>query len=99
MGGDDVTIFGESAGGNSVLHHLVLPQSFGLYQKAIIESGTYLAGVPLEDAEKLYTEIIDQLGCESGLQCLLGKSSTDIEIAVKKVALTSKLADLHWGPV
>merc|ERR1712232_946686 len=36
-----VTIFGESAGGNSVINHLTQVDSFPLYSKAIIESGTY----------------------------------------------------------
>ncbi len=43
FGGDPsrVTIFGQSAGGESILIHLVSPQSKGLYQQAIIESGTF----------------------------------------------------------
>lgn len=41
FGGDPsrVTIFGESAGASSILLHLVSPQSRGLYQQAIVESG------------------------------------------------------------
>lgn len=40
FGGDPsrVTIFGESAGGNSVSMHLMIPSSFSLYQRAILES-------------------------------------------------------------
>jgi para-nitrobenzyl esterase len=43
FGGDahNVTIFGESAGGFSVLTHLASPLSKGLFDKAIIESGAY----------------------------------------------------------
>ena len=36
---DNVTVFGESAGGASVLHLLTSPSAEGLFQKAIIESG------------------------------------------------------------
>jgi para-nitrobenzyl esterase len=36
-----VTIFGQSAGGESILIHLISPQSKGLYQQAIVESGTF----------------------------------------------------------
>ncbi len=36
---DNVTLFGESAGGASVLHLLTSPKTDGLFQKAIVESG------------------------------------------------------------
>ncbi|KAF2071470.1 hypothetical protein CYY_007223, partial [Polysphondylium violaceum] len=35
---NNVTIFGESAGGSSVLHHLTIESSYGLYSGAIVES-------------------------------------------------------------
>ena len=38
---NNVTIFGESAGGFSVMVHLASPGSFGLYSKAIVQSGNY----------------------------------------------------------
>ena len=37
---DEVTIFGESAGGWSVSFHIVSPLSKGLFKKGIIQSGT-----------------------------------------------------------
>ncbi|GBP50147.1 Esterase FE4 [Eumeta japonica] len=37
---DNVTIFGESAGGASVSYHLYSPMSKGLFKRAIIQSGT-----------------------------------------------------------
>ncbi|CAD0201630.1 unnamed protein product [Chrysodeixis includens] len=41
FGGDpkSVTIFGESAGGTSVGHHLLSPMSKGLFKRAILQSG------------------------------------------------------------
>ncbi len=39
---DNVTIFGQSAGGMSVWCHLVSPGSGGLFHKAIVQSGTAL---------------------------------------------------------
>ena len=54
FGGDrrDVTLFGESAGGLSVLAQLVSPSARGLFQRAIVESGTYdLAQLSLASAE------------------------------------------------
>ncbi|HWQ65808.1 MAG TPA: carboxylesterase family protein [Methanospirillum sp.] len=45
FGGDPsrVTIFGQSAGAESTLIHLVSPESQGLYQQAIVESGPFWA--------------------------------------------------------
>jgi len=53
FGGDakNMTIFGESAGGYSVLTHLASPLSAGLFDKAIIESGAYGVYGQLTQAE------------------------------------------------
>ena len=53
FGGDpkNVTIFGESAGGFSVLTHLASPLSAGLFDKAIIESGAYGVDAQLSQAD------------------------------------------------
>lgn len=40
---DNVTIFGESAGGASVSYHLVSPMSAGLFHKAIAQSGSSIS--------------------------------------------------------
>ena len=36
---DNVTVFGESAGGASILYHLATPAAQGLFDKAVVESG------------------------------------------------------------
>ena len=45
---DNVTIFGESAGGSSICHQLASPTAAGLFDKAISQSGQYnsITGVP-----------------------------------------------------
>ena len=66
FGGDphNVTIAGESAGGLSVLAHLVSPGSRGLFGKAIIQSGSFaLNQRPLADAEAAGEAFAAQAGC------------------------------------
>ena len=68
--GEDITIFGESAGGNSVINHLAQPASFGLYTKAIVESGAYNLGAgTMEEAETNYKKLLASSSCSS-LSCL-----------------------------
>ena len=68
FGGDphDVTIFGESAGGLSVLAQLASPGARGLFTRAIVESGTYdLTQVPLARAEAAGKAFAGDAGCKS----------------------------------
>ncbi len=66
FGGDphNVTIAGESAGGLSVLAQMVSPGARGLFQKAIIQSGSFaLNQRPLADAEAAGEAFAAQAGC------------------------------------
>jgi len=66
FGGDrhNVTIAGESAGGLSVLAHMVSRGSRGLFQKAIIESGSFaLNQQPLAAAEAAGETFAAKAGC------------------------------------
>ena len=63
---DNVTIAGQSAGGTSVLAHLVSQGSRGLFDRAIVQSGDFaLNQVPLADAEAFGTSLAAGLGCSS----------------------------------
>jgi len=69
--GDDITIFGESAGGNSVMNHLAQPASFSLYKKAIIESGTYSSGAStMAASDEEYQNALKLTGCKN-LDCVV----------------------------
>ncbi len=81
---DNVTIFGESAGGLSVHTHLVSPDSEGLFHRAIIQSGAYALAPPeLSNWELFGTSIAATMGCsdqasEQTLECLRNLSVEEI---------------------
>jgi para-nitrobenzyl esterase len=67
-----VTIAGQSAGGVSVLEHLISPGSRGLFQRAIVESGAFaLNQEPLAAAEMQGKAFAVKAGCPGQTaQCL-----------------------------
>ena len=80
----NVTLFGESAGGLSVLAQLVSPGARGLFQRAIVESGTYeLAQSSQATAESSGAAFAAKVGCTSNTAastaaCLRGLSVSGI---------------------
>lgn len=84
FGGDpqNVTIFGESAGGMSVCAHLASPVSKGLFKQAVIESGPCMGrNAQLAAAEKQGEWLAIRAGCEGRgnlLQCLRSKKPEEI---------------------
>lgn len=81
---DNVTIFGESAGGLSVLSHLVSPASAGLFAKAIVQSGSYsMVQASMATAEGEGESFAALLGCDAAtaaeeVECLRSKNVADI---------------------
>src|SRR6202042_1825084 len=68
FGGDphNVTIAGESAGGTSVLAQVVSPSAHGLFNRAIVESGSFaLTQTPLGTAEAAGEAFAIKAGCAS----------------------------------
>ena len=74
FGGDphNVTIAGQSAGGLSVLAQLVSPRARGLFQRAIVQSGSFaLTQQPLATAEAAGEKFATAVGCtDQTAQCL-----------------------------
>ena len=74
---DNVTLFGESAGGHSVMSQLASPAADGLFHKAIIQSGSYngdqlplqgfsLGPISVPGGEQLFgEEIISETSCDT----------------------------------
>ena len=79
-----VTIAGESAGGGSVCFHTVSPKSRGLFQAAIMESGssayTYRPVPTLREAENLGDGFATKVGCDGpeSAACLRSKSAEEL---------------------
>src|SRR5262249_47542141 len=62
----NVTVFGESAGGLSTLSQVASPQAKGLFQRAIVESGSYnLTQASLATAESAGEAFAAATGCAS----------------------------------
>jgi para-nitrobenzyl esterase len=82
FGGDptNVTIAGQSAGGLSVLAHLVSQGSRGLFARAIVQSGAFaLTQQPLADAEADGTAFADRAGCPGqDAECLRHRPVQDL---------------------
>ena len=77
---DQVTVFGESAGGLSVLLQLASPLGAGLFHGALAESGSYGLTVPtLADEEQHGQNFAASVGCvEQSAQCLRSRSTKKI---------------------
>ena len=82
FGGDphNVTIAGQSAGGLSVLAQLVSPGARGLFQRAIVQSGTFaLNQRPLATAEAAGQTFATAVGCpDQSAACLRNVPVSDL---------------------
>jgi len=77
---DEVTVFGESAGGLSVLLQLASPLAAGLFHGAIAESGSYGLTTPtLADEEQHGQNFAASVGCvDQSARCLRSRSAKKI---------------------
>lgn len=89
----DVTIFGESAGGESVCANMASPTARGLFQRAIAESGCLSLPDTMKQATAAGRKFAASLGCS--------KRATEVPcLRAKKVsAILKASANFSWGPV
>jgi len=64
FGGDPgkVTIFGQSGGGGKVSSLMAMPAARGLFQRAIVQSGAAVKGVPRDTASRTAATFLERLG-------------------------------------
>ena len=81
FGGDPakVMIFGQSAGACSVSSHLLMPKSFGLYSRAIMESGGFVdwSARPMSISEIWFQRLLTQSKCND-VKCLTDLSAQEV---------------------
>ena len=102
---DNVTIFGESAGGFAVASLLAMPAAKGLFHRAITQSGAaHPQGFKAEAALKVNNELSTKLGIENNdIKALRQKPFQDLIDA--QTAITARdpnaltLGALRFGPV
>lgn len=77
---DNVTLFGESAGGLAILFNMVSPSAAGLFHKATLQSGVSVAPqIPLEAAQAHGTKFAAAAGCaDQSAACLRSLSVAQI---------------------
>ncbi|MDS0474380.1 carboxylesterase/lipase family protein [Natrinema sp. 1APR25-10V2] len=78
---DNVTIFGESAGGNAVLTLMSDPATEGLFHRVISQSGPVVDGLyDREEAAQAGVDLATELGCTGSDpgECLRAKSPEEI---------------------
>jgi len=93
FGGDSgaVTVFGESAGGASIVDHLVSPDSEGLFARAIVQSAPYVDdGIVIYSTRPL--SVAERLG--QGLSRRLGCADADDELAALRAVSADRLLDV-----
>lgn len=83
---DNVTIFGESAGGQSINVLLASPAANGLFKRAIAQSGTPEFGSPISHHEPFAIDLLDAMGIEKSNRAALSGLTAEDTIDAVKVA-------------
>jgi para-nitrobenzyl esterase len=99
---DDVTVFGESAGANSVGTLLALPAARGLFRKAIAQSGAGAWVADRERASVIARLTLDNLAIRPGdIEALQAVPVADLLAAQPGAAISvaGSGAALSWQPV
>ena len=89
---DNVTIFGQSGGGTSVMANLQSPLSRGLFHKAINQSGTRIAVTKPETMLKIGEDFATSAGCaDQSAKCL--RALTTEQVLANQAGVLRVVAD------
>lgn len=99
-----VMLFGESAGGINTCALLASPAAAGLFQRALIQSGSCTATQTLTDARNQTQRFVEGAGCATAsdvLACLRGLGAEAVVRALPAPVNVSGLDPnaVRWGPV
>ena len=98
---DEVTVFGESAGASSILHHITAHGGLGdapPFQRAILQSPAFFPQPEPTQQLEAYEKLLNATGTHS-LRELRGLNSTDLILANSKVVQRSNYGQFTFGPV
>jgi len=101
FGGDPqrLMIFGESAGAISVGLHMVSPPSFGLFRRALMESGDLFA-LPTSTGRSMMVNLCIRMGCDYGdVNCLRKSNLTDLLTEAEVLAPSFPNGEYYMFPV
>lgn len=99
---EDITIAGESAGGGSVVMHMVMPGSAGLFHQAIAESAATWYFPNVEQAALVGTDLVHAVNCTSApdvASCMRLVPATTLVNALPINPQVVIGGGFQWGPV
>src|SRR5260221_3704179 len=114
FGGDpgNVTIFGQSGGGGKVTSLMNAPSAKGLFNKAIVQNGSYLSSFTEQSVSKrIAAAVLEELQLQPSqidslqtisyerLNAASKKALTKVTAALKAEGKTIPMFGLGWGPI
>ncbi|MFO8057794.1 MAG: carboxylesterase family protein [bacterium] len=98
---DNVTVFGQSAGGMSVCTLLATPLAEGLFHRAIPMSGSCNTASTLEEGYQQGEKILEEVGCDGAadvVKCLRDKPQEAFVPKGQNTILTMVSGGMGFGP-
>lgn len=89
---DQVCVFGESAGGGSVVALMAMPSARGLFRRAIAQSGTAHSVMTRPQAESVAAGLAEKLGIRANREALLTVETEDLFSAQREIAIAARAA-------